>query len=720
MLSQFCDEFEGVVRPLLIPLEKVAATLGVASETVSAREILPGLHDLRHQLHALADKVAGQQAYVLIFGPLKSGKSTLMNAMSAAYVSEVTSLPAYPCLVNVAHSEEREFQVTRYDGQVQAFTDFVAMRMQLERAHTELADRIREVEALGEEFDPGVHFAQAIRSISVKVPAGDLAESGAVLVDTPGLYTRMKFGYDRMTREFRDTAACAIFVVKTDNLFLEQVFEEFNELLELFSRIFLVVNLDTSKQDLRPDGSLVPSLEREDPIRIIQAFENLSMSAPLKQALDQGRLRIYPTDLLRAASKRLAEHGQVGSTGATLAGSGHAEEIGRESDFDDFLGDLTEYLNSTDYLVAFLGDSLRHAESLLSEIGELCSSDSVRQLSDEVERMEQERASLKVKTDTLQRLGAFNWEEAYRPLHDQILFNVEAEVEPIREKSALALSGALESWFKTDASLHDLVDRDWGNVLASCQNELAMTVHQTLERTMALQAGGVLVPQGQRAQLIAAGIDLPALGRQALQQIDPYAGITKEQVPVASAELPVKKGFWDWVLFRGQASVRRKLFGPANNPKLRISKVVKSKRLGEPARDHLRQHIEDHFEGFFPRAIYDLVGSIYGDYSETAIQALSAQLETKRRENEEKLRQMEGRLAEISRVRNDLAELQSSLDRSEEHVDALGRRYGETDPALLKQPVEQIEPLDTLEAGETGPVGGNGLGSPTEIAVNES
>ena len=34
--------------------------------------------------------------YVMIFGPLKSGKSTLMNAIAAAYVSEVSSLPAYP------------------------------------------------------------------------------------------------------------------------------------------------------------------------------------------------------------------------------------------------------------------------------------------------------------------------------------------------------------------------------------------------------------------------------------------------------------------------------------------------------------------------------------------------------------------------------------------------------------------------------------------------
>ena len=41
--------------------------------------------ELERALEVERQKVAEQQAYVLIFGPLKSGKSTLMNAMAAAY-----------------------------------------------------------------------------------------------------------------------------------------------------------------------------------------------------------------------------------------------------------------------------------------------------------------------------------------------------------------------------------------------------------------------------------------------------------------------------------------------------------------------------------------------------------------------------------------------------------------------------------------------------------
>src|SRR5690606_4486904 len=152
-----------------------------------------------------------------------------MNAIAGAYVSEVSSLPAYPALVYVKHGEERSFEATTYEGKKRSFTDNVEMTDAVQEDHTRLASAILDVERRGEQFDPRRHYPEAIRRMDVEIPAPDLAESGTVLVDTPGLYSRMKFGYDQMTRDFRDTAACAIFVVKTDNLFFEKVFEEFEE-----------------------------------------------------------------------------------------------------------------------------------------------------------------------------------------------------------------------------------------------------------------------------------------------------------------------------------------------------------------------------------------------------------------------------------------------------------------------------------------------------------
>ncbi|MFT7671337.1 MAG: energy-coupling factor transporter ATP-binding protein EcfA2, partial [Planctomycetota bacterium] len=479
LLSQFCEEFDTAVRPLLEPLRRTAESLAESPKSGYSRAVLPDLLDVADQFTVLADKVAEQQAYVLIFGPLKSGKSTLMNAMSAAYVSEVTSLPAYPCMVYVSDSDSRKFTVTRYNGDTEVFQDPAALRMQVARAHTELADRIRKVESEGLEFDPLQHFDEAIRRVDVKVPAGELAHSGSVLVDTPGLYSRMKFGYDRMTKEFRNAAACAIFVVKTDNLFLEQVFDEFNKLLSLFSRIFLVVNLDSTKKDVMPDGSLVPSLESDDPIRVVEAFENLAMSQGLKAAADEGRLRIYPVDLINAASQRLTKGPKIKRTGDVAKDTDEfltGISNGGQADFDMFMRDLSEYLGSTDYLVAFLGDSIRRAKSLLDEADGTMSHPEVVAITSNIERLETEQEECKEKLGALTRLSDHNWRESLAGLERELREVGTSCSKEVSAKNAGLVSDALDSWFQKDASLKKLVQGELQPLITSSQRGLALTV----------------------------------------------------------------------------------------------------------------------------------------------------------------------------------------------------------------------------------------------------
>lgn len=329
-ISRFCGACAESVAPLPAALDAACAQFERRSEALAAP--LAALNDIRARLRSLTDKLGNQQAYVLIFGPLKSGKSTLMNAISGAYVSEVTSLPGYPCLVFVRDHNEPRFTATRYNGRESVFPDKSILAASLTEAHLALAQQIRAAEAKGETFDPRTNFPEAIRRIDIRLPVPALTDSATVLVDTPGLYSRMNFGYDVLTREFRDSAACAVFVVKTDNLFLEQVFAEFNQLLGLFSRIFIVVNVDAGKRDLAPDGSLRPSAESENPASVIDAFTTLSMAGPMREAYEAGRVRIHAVDLLGAASSFLSNSG----------------DNPHRAGFDAFIDDLSNYLNSSD------------------------------------------------------------------------------------------------------------------------------------------------------------------------------------------------------------------------------------------------------------------------------------------------------------------------------------------------------------------------------------
>ena len=122
-LGTYCQQFDGTLRPVLQDLDLAIKALASASDETPSKSLHVPLLELQHQLRTLCDKVAEQQAYVLIFGPLKSGKSTLMNAIAASYVSEVSSLPAYPCLVFVRSGKKREYVVKLYDGSTRTFTE---------------------------------------------------------------------------------------------------------------------------------------------------------------------------------------------------------------------------------------------------------------------------------------------------------------------------------------------------------------------------------------------------------------------------------------------------------------------------------------------------------------------------------------------------------------------------------------------------------------------
>ena len=687
LLSHFCEQFEGIARPLLDPLGKAVEALAAAPFDLPARRILPGLRDVRQQFDALVDKVSGQQSYVLIFGPLKSGKSTLMNAVSGAYVSEVTCLPAYPCMVYVGNREQKELKVTRYDGQSTFYTDPSALRKALTKAHADLAEKVRARGDEEETFDPATHFPEAIRRVDVGLPASQLAKSGAVLVDTPGLYARMRFGYDRMTREFRNSAACAVFVVKTDNLFLEQVFDEFGRLLDLFSRIFLVVNVDSTKRDLLPDGRLEPSLEREDPKRVVEAFEKLSMDAPLRAALVDGKLKIYPVDLLRAASRRLrVANVAAGAKDALPAPT--ADELKEIRDFEAFQTDLTTYLNSNDYLRAFLGDSLRQADALIRETSLLCDMGPVRDLAARVAQLRVERDAEKRVVDRIAAAKGFDWKGSLASVKPKLGELTRDRAKDIRAKTADALGGVLDRWFKGDKGMKALLDDEVGGLLASCLREAGPMVQGALKEASAAGAAGGQVPFEIRTTLADLDISVDAVARAALDKVNPLAGAKVEKPEIATDTLPVQKTLLDWLLFRSAAGIRRQVFGTKEAPAPTIPVAVKGKRLGTAGREALRSALLTHLDTFFDRSVAGMIDRAHEAYAPAVVEGLKPEISAAAEEAGGTLAGIESKLRDVDRVVDEIARLTKAMQSGVGSIESLTKRHGETDPALLNRPFE--------------------------------
>lgn len=704
LLRQFCESLEASLKPLIDPIVRTAESLEKGAEDAPIRRLLPGLQDVRHALGGLTEKVGTQQSYVACFGPLKSGKSTLLNALAGAWVSEVTALPAYPCMVFVRHADVPEIKVTRYDGSTSLYRDPGQLRAALEAAHAELAARVRARGDDADTFDPQIHDPQAIRRVDVGLLAPQLKRSGAVLVDSPGLFVKMRFGYDRMTKDFKRSAATAMFVVKTDNLFLEQVFDEFSRLLELFSKVFLVVNLDSGKRDLRPDGSLEPSLEKQDPKRIVEAFRSLSMDAPLRAAVEDGRLAIYPIDLQRAAATRLRAQAGKAPTGSapapTSAGpaAGPAKGPASETpDFDAFVTDLETYINSSEYLHAFMGDSLRQGDTLLREVELLTSMTPVREMQGKVAALRAERDETRRALDRLAGASKLDWTAAFAGLEARIAGAVKEKAAAIRGKTADALGGALDRWMASDRGLASLLDDDMHRLMKSSVEEAAPVVAAAIKDASRAAGVGGTIPFDVRDGLAEMGISLDDHARKALDAVDPLksaASLLAQKPVVALDGVPVKKSFLDWLLFRSKEAVRRRIFGTPDAPTASIAPEVKAKRLGDAGRAALRASFSSRLDTWFPGAVETMTKAAAAAYAPRLIGGVKSDVRTLEEEGTRRIADTDRKLANFGRIVDDVAALQKAMRDGLKVVDSLTKKWAETDPDLLVRPIEQASDPD--------------------------
>ncbi|MBL8753446.1 MAG: dynamin family protein [Planctomycetes bacterium] len=694
-LGTYCQQFDGTLRPLLADISTALAAIDAAGPDNAGRGLQTPLRELQHQMKSLCDKVLEQQAYVLIFGPLKSGKSTLMNAIAGAYVSEVSSLPAYPCLVFVSAGQKREYVLTTYDGSVRTFSAAQELATHIDRAHGELAAAIRAAEQKGVAFDPAEHFPQAIRRVDVRVPGSELASTGAVLVDTPGLYTRMRFGYDRMTRDFRNAAACAIFVVKSDTLFLEQVFAEFQQLLDLFSRIFLVVNVDAHKRDVSPDGKLVPSLEQSKPEAVLQAFQQLAMSAPLQRAAEQGKVRMYPVDLLHAASNSL----QRGPNEQMPAG------------FRAFRQDLSDYLASSDYLAAFLRDSLQRAQTLLAEQNHHMTGQDMVRLGQQTQDLDEQLAWLTGEQARVQQALQYDWTPAFARGHRDVDAEVERSARDAGAKLLRSLGASIDTWFLSSHSLEWLIQGQWTPLVRDYREEVLAAARRTFEQGVAQIDAGLDLPNGVPELVRRAGIDLRQTMAHALAQAGAVAWPKLTTVPVDLQQVPLKRSMLDVVAFRSLDKVRERLFGPLQKPDVKIPGKEKAARLGEPGRLFLHQCVTAFRGQLLPETVAILRQHFGPRVCGLAAKSLQEQLQAHAPRLEQKRAELAAARTRLQALAAPLQKLAAATKGLVPKLAELGRAFDHEVAQLpgkqvVLQPQAKPGPRDARPAAQPNPASG--------------
>ncbi len=669
-ITRFCESLLRALGDLDPSLPRVAEELEKRGDLSRP---LTALRGALARLQNLAEKLATQRAYLLIFGPLKSGKSTLMNAVSGAYVSEVTSLPGYPALVFVQHATEPGFSVTRYNGRESCFTDARVLKEVIADSHVALAEQIRAADLRDEQFDPHRHTPEGVRRIDVKLPVTRLAESGTVLVDTPGLYSRMNFNYAMLTREFRDRATCAVFVVKTDNLFLDQVFAEFDQLLDLFSRIFLVVNVDSGKRDLQADGTLAPSAESEDPQRIVETFKTLSMAGPLRAAWEQGRVRIHAVDLMRAASSSLAR-----------GRDDEAQEGNESAGFVAFERELVDYLNGSDYAREFVRDTLRQSFTLCGEMADICTAPELAELRAQQAAITAEIARLDGQVAAFDRLLAADWKATFSEVRIGNVQRTVSAAEARAEKLMIALEDALDRWYTTDDSLKSLGQQYWNPLVRKAGAALADQTARDLRKALATPVGGATPTPAMMMDLHKVGFDLAPIGVAALTALELMDSTEPFRIPIRLESLPVKKSFADWLLFRTSTKVADRLFG--EDRVRNIPSVTKHERLDGASHAAFRGLIRSALAEKFPELPVKSAGHLLEHYVEKFSAAVLAGLAERRADAAQKRAALQCPCAEHAGIAGAVQNLADDIASARAEI----LRLAETEGALPLEPPSSV------------------------------
>lgn len=671
LLGDFARNFDREFAPLLVPLHAAISAIEAAPDDLPVRRLLDDLKQFDEHARDMMRKVESQQACVLIFGPLKSGKSTFMDALCASYVSEVTSLPAYPCLVKVRNGKEPTFATTSYDGSTKTYYTHDQLRQAVDMGYESLSAAIRKAEADGRDFDPPKDTPAAIRQIDITMSLDILRRSGASLVDTPGLYTRMKFNYDRLTKDFRDTASCAIFIVKTDNLFLEQVFDEFNELLGLFGRIFLVVNLDGSKKDLRPDGTLAASLEHDEPRRIVEAFRSLTMSEPLKNAADHGRLKIYPVDLLHAASRRIRKSLAGGSS---PIGEAFDEPRG-QANFDALLDDLAEYLNGSKYIMEFIEASLSSATEFIDHFSQTTEHPAMKELDGHIKILRQELDTLATRSQAISRLKKLDWISFGSAACQEMLKKNQIQAGQIQQTASQSLIGEIDRWFAADASLAGLNKDGIAPLLSQTCESLRQTAGKAIKDGAAGRNCGLDVSEGILGDLELCEIELPVLAGKVIEEIS-RAGPSQDSAwEFAPEDIPVKKRFWDWILFRSRAKIRKLVFGRPDKNDKSIPPKVKAKRLGEQARQAMAELAPRKLDEIILACMSSLAKGMFEAYFYKMSSMLAEAFDIKAQQTAKRIADREKRLAAAEESFNAINHIRDEAQNTLRSMQSLEDKY---------------------------------------------
>jgi len=281
------------------------------------------------------------------------------------------------------------------------------------------------------------------------------------------------------------------------------------------------------------------------------------------------------------------------------------------------------------------------------------------------------------KIAAIDRLLAEKWEDSFSKVKKQ---QAEKAGQLISARSAQLgkdLKSSIDRWYEGSDSLRDLAQTHWSGLLREAGSTLTNEITTSTRSIVQGALGGAEPTATVMLDLHVAGVDVSPVASLAQPSLSLKNDLALYVASISGEDVPVRKTFGDWLLFRSMASIRRRTFG--EDLAQAIAPEVKAKRLSDAGRTALDELAEKTKTALFPKLPQEFSDKLFNGYVAKYVQELQATLKRRKAELEAERAELQAPfdanaqiLTALDTMRDTAAEAINSLERLADEERALG------------------------------------------------
>jgi hypothetical protein len=196
------------------------------------------------------------------------------------------------------------------------------------------------------------------------------------------------------------------------------------------------------------------------------------------------------------------------------------------------------------------------------------------------------------------RLLEVDWTATFASVRAENDKRAQQALETRRAQLGKEMRHALDEWYRSGESVQALAEQHWTPLLTAGAGTLGDETRARLRELTGTALGGSEPAALVMNDLHSVGFSLQQIAQGAVPKLNQREELEPYHIAIIRHDVPVRKSFVDWLLFRSRDTVRLRVLGEdLSQP---IPSEEKQARLSERSRDAFLRMIEEGLQQRFP------------------------------------------------------------------------------------------------------------------------